>query len=318
MYFYLQPNVPPDIYPHSVVNDIKRGVRGSCSTYNTRKDLKDSLKNASLDEVTEKYGLSLVIVASQSTRTRALMDANVSPTLELTPIHYCFLERIGRSRYHGEVTQGKLSLSAIINDAKTLFYHRKFLLRHKLITKQVHHQKSSGQCGNGSLLHLPRFYVERKPKVTYLAEQVVQILRSKKNGVAEYDEIKKKLGIENSIKKLFRTSFFQKIVKTDICVPYRTLYPDAEPSEWRQKQDPSKEKKIRVVQVLYPDVNIADLWNKEEKDDDEGVIELDTSNHKYKVPYLTQANAIVEASESEGISQGWQTIFNFYNVNKLF
>ncbi|XP_011143807.1 general transcription factor 3C polypeptide 1 [Harpegnathos saltator] len=297
------PNVPSDIYPHYPIKDSKTGVRGSCSTYHSRKNISDSVKKASLDEVTEKYGLSLVIVASQSVRTRALMDSNVSPTLELTIMHYCFLERVGRSRYHGEVTQGKLSLSALNEDPKSLFYHRKFLLQHKLITKQVHHQKSSGHYGNGSLLHLPRFYVERKPKVTYLAEQVLEILRSKKNGVAEYDEIKKKLGIENSIKKLFKTSFFQKIVKTDICVPYRTLYPNAEPSEWRQKQDPTKEKKIRVVQVLYPDVDIADLWNKEEKDDDEDAIELDVSNHKYKVPYLKQANAIVEASKLEGISQ---------------
>ncbi|XP_025073362.1 LOW QUALITY PROTEIN: general transcription factor 3C polypeptide 1 [Pogonomyrmex barbatus] len=297
------PNVPPDIYPHCPIQDLKTGVRGSCSTYYTRKDIKDDTKDASLDEVTEKYGLSLVIVASQPVRTQALMSANVSPTLELTIMHYCFLERVGRARYHGEVTQGKLSLAALKEDPKTLFYHRKFLLQHKLITKQVHHQKSAGHCGSGSLLHLTRFYVERKPKMLYLAEQVIDILRSKENGVAEYDEIKKKLGIENSIKKLFKTSFFQKIVKTDICVPYRTLYPNAEPNEWRQKQDPSKEKKIRVVQVLYPDVDIADIWNKDEKEDDEYIDEIDTSNHKLNVPYLKQANNIVEANQVEGVSQ---------------
>lgn len=262
------------------------------------------MKNASLDEVTEKYGLSLVIVASQRVRTRALVGVDVSPTLELTIMHYCFLERVGRSRYHGEVTQGKLSLAALKENPKTLFYHRKFLLQHKLITKQIHHQKSAGHCNSGSLLHLTRFYVERKPKMIYLAEQVLDILRSKEQGVAEYDEIKKKLGIENSIKKLFKTSFFQKIVKTDICVLYRTLYPNAEPSEWRQKQDPTKEKKIRVVQVLYPDVEVADLWNKDEKDEEEDIVEVDVSNHKFNVPYLQQANAIVEASKSKGISQG--------------
>ncbi|KAL0120525.1 hypothetical protein PUN28_008329 [Cardiocondyla obscurior] len=299
------PNVPSDIYPHYPIQDFKAGVRGSCSTYYTRKDVKDDIKNASLNEVTEKYGLSLVIVASQKVRTRALVGIDVSPTLELTIMHYCFLERVGRARYHGEVTQGKLSLAALKEDPKSLFYHRKFLLQHKLITKQVHHQKSSGHCGSGSLLHLTRFYVERKPKMIYLAEQVLDILRAKENGVAEYDEIKKKLGIENSIKKLFKTSFFQKIVKTDICVPYRTLYPNAEPNEWRQKQDPSKEKKIRVVQVLYPDVRVADLWNKEDKDDDDDIIELNVSKHKFNVPYLKQANAIIEASQSEGISQAY-------------
>jgi len=260
--------------------------------------------NVGLDKVTEKYGRSLVIVASQRIRSRALMNVEVSPTLKLSIMHYCFLERVGRSRYHGEVTQGKLSLAALKEDPKTLFYHRKFLLQHKLITKQIHHQKSAGHCNSGSLLHLPRFYVERKPKTIYLAEQVVDILRSKDNGVADYDEIKKKLGIGNSIKKLFRIAVFQKIVKTDIRVPYRTLYPKAEPSEWRQKQDPSKEKKIKVVQVLYPDVDVADIWNKEEKEDDEDIVELDISNHLLNVPYLKQANDVIEASQAEGISQG--------------
>ncbi|XP_011862964.1 PREDICTED: general transcription factor 3C polypeptide 1-like [Vollenhovia emeryi] len=296
-------SVPPDIYPHCPIQDPKTGIRGSCATYNTRKDIKDEVKNASLDEVTERYGLSLVIVAAQSIRTRALMGHDVSSTLELTIMHYCFLERVGRARYHGEVTQGKLSLAALKEDPKTLFYHRKFLLHHKLITKQGHHQKSAGHSGSGSLLHLPRFYVERKPKMLYLAEQVLDILRSKKDGAAEYDEIKKKLGIENAIKKLFRSAYFQKIVKTDICVPYRTLYPNAEPNEWRQKQDPSKEKNIRVVQLMYPDANINDMWNKEEKDDDEDIIEVNVSDHKFNVPCLKQANYIIEASRFEGISQ---------------
>ncbi|KAG5343225.1 TF3C1 factor, partial [Acromyrmex heyeri] len=297
------PTVPPDIYPHCPIQDPKTGARGSCSTYHTRKDITNNVTNANLDEVTEKYGRSLVIVASQRVRSRALMSVEVSPTLKLSIMHYCFLERVGRSRYHGEVTQGKLSLAALKEDPKTLFYHRKFLLQHKLITKQIHHQKSAGHCNSGSLLHLPRFYVERKPKTIYLAEQVVDILRSKHNGVADYDEIKKKLGIGNSIKKLFRIAVFQKIVKTDIRVPYRTLYPKAEPSEWRQKQDPSKEKKIKVVQVLYPDVDVADIWNKEEKEDDEDIVELDISNHLLNVPYLKQANDVIEASQAEGISQ---------------
>lgn len=255
--------------------------------------------------MTEEYGeTGLVIVASQAVRTQALMGVGVNPILEMTIMHYCFLERVGRSRYHGEVTQGKLSLAALKEEPKALFYYRKFLLRHKLITKQVHHQKSAGHCTAGSLLHLTRFYVERKPKVTYLAEQVLKILRSKENGVAEYDEIKKKLGIENSMRKLFKTSFFQKIVKTDICVPYRTLYPNAESSEWRQKQDPAKEKKIRVVQMLYPNVDIAHIWKKEDKEDDEDEEEINISNHILYTPYLQQANKIIEASQLEGVSQG--------------
>jgi general transcription factor 3C polypeptide 1 len=65
------------------------------------------------------------------------MGLNVNPGLELTIMQYCVLERIGRSRYMGEVTQGKVSLQLMGEDPKALFYHRKFLMKHKLIVKQV-------------------------------------------------------------------------------------------------------------------------------------------------------------------------------------
>ncbi|KAK9307679.1 hypothetical protein QLX08_002085 [Tetragonisca angustula] len=272
-------NVPLDIYPHCPINDISNGTKGSCSTYYTRKDVTEIVRSLNLDEATKKYGQKLVIVASQSARNHALMGDEVSPILELNVTQYCFLERVGRSRYHGEVTQGKLSLSALKEDPKSLFYHRKFLLRYK-------------------------FFVERKPKIIFLAEEVIKILKSKPNCVAEYDEIKRKLQIENAIKKLFKTSFFQKVVKTDIRVPYRTLYPNAPPIEWQQKNNPTKEKKIKVVQLLLPNIDILEAWNKDEIQDEDESHELNISNHKYGVPYLKQANTIIEANEIDGVCQG--------------
>ncbi|XP_076762945.1 general transcription factor 3C polypeptide 1 [Xylocopa sonorina] len=297
-------NVLPDIYPHCPIYDAANDIKGSCSTYHTRKDVTQLVRSLSLDEATTTYGQKLVIVASQSARNHALMGDEVSPILELNVIQYCFLERVGRSRYHGEVTQGKISLNALKEDPKSLFYHRKFLLRHKLITKQMHHQKSGSHSCNGSLLHLPRFFVERKPKIMFLAEEVIKILKSKPNCVAEYDEIKRKLQIENSIKKLFRTSFFQKVVKTDIRVPYRTLYPNATPAEWQKKNEPSKEKNIKVVQLLSPNIDIIEALNKEEIQEEEEPQELNISCHKYSVPYLKQANTIIEAERSDGVCQG--------------
>ncbi|XP_031843956.1 general transcription factor 3C polypeptide 1 isoform X2 [Nomia melanderi] len=296
-------NVPPDIYPHCPINDVPKGIKGSCSTYYTRKLITENIRMLSLDEVTEKYGNKLVIVASQTERNHALMGGEVSPMIDLNVIQYCFLERVGRSRYHGEVTQGKLSLNALREDPKSLFYHRKLLLRHKLITKQIHHQKSGGHSCNGSLLHLTRFFVERKPKAIFLAEEVIKILQSKPNCVAEYDEIKRKLRIENPIRKLFKTTFFQKIVKTDIRVPYRTLYPNAQPTEWQQKNNPSKEKKIKVVQLLQPTIDVVEAWKDDIQEEDE-LHELNISNHKYCVPYLKQANDIIESTGSNGLCQG--------------
>jgi len=84
-----------------------------------------------------RWDAKLVLVATQDARNTALMGLNINPGLELTIIQYCVLERIGRSRYMGEVTQGKVSLQLLGEDPKALFYHRKFLIKHKLIAKQV-------------------------------------------------------------------------------------------------------------------------------------------------------------------------------------
>ncbi|XP_046623037.1 general transcription factor 3C polypeptide 1 isoform X1 [Neodiprion virginianus] len=300
----LEPDeVPEDIYPHCPIDDVNAGIKGSCSTYNSRKQISEYVRALTVHQAAEEFGESLVLVASQDIREHALTGNGVCPTLELTVMQYCFLERVGRSRYQGEVTQGKISLASLKEDPKSLFYHRKILLDHKLITKQIHHQKTGGHSCNGSLLHLPRFYVERKPKIIYLAEKVIEILKSKENCVAEYDEIKKELQIENSIKKLFRTNFFLKVVKTDLRVPYRTVYPKAEKKEWQQKNNPTKEKTVRVVQLQDPEMDVSELWGKDEIIDDEETYELDISELKLNVPLLKQANRIVELSGPEGISQ---------------
>ncbi|XP_046745508.1 general transcription factor 3C polypeptide 1 [Diprion similis] len=300
----LEPDeVPEDIYSHCPIDDVNAGIKGSCSTYKSRKQIGEYVKTLSVHQAAEEFGESLVLVASQDIREHALTGNGVCPTLELTVMQYCFLERVGRSRYQGEVTQGKISLASLKEDPKSLFYHRKILLDHKLITKQIHHQKTGGHSCNGSLLHLPRFYVERKPKIIYLAEKVIEILKSKENCVAEYDEIKKELQIENSIKKLFRTNFFLKVVKTDLRVPYRTVYPNAEKKEWQQKNNPTKEKTVRVVQLQDPEMDVSELWGKDEIIDDEEPYELDISQLKLNVPLLKQANRIVELSGPEGISQ---------------
>uniref|UniRef100_A0A6V7I8R1 Uncharacterized protein n=1 Tax=Bracon brevicornis TaxID=1563983 RepID=A0A6V7I8R1_9HYME len=294
-------NIPEDIYEHFPIDDTKNGVKGSCKSYYTRK-LIDSVENLTCAAAQELYGQKLVIVGSQKVRQSALMGYNVCPTLELQIMQYCFLERIGRSRYHGEVTQGKRSLSIMKENPKTLFYYRKYLLKHKLITKQAHHQKNSGHSTSGSLLHLPRFFVERKPKMIYLAQRIIEILKSRENYLADYSEIKKELQIESAIRKLFKMAFFQRYVRTDVQVPYRTLYPLAEKSEWQTKNN-GKEKKIRAIQLIDPNTDIDELWNKDDFVDDEETYEIDISRQKVNVSLLQQANLAVESSYFEGLSQ---------------
>lgn len=91
-----------------------------------------------------RWNHQLVLVASQTARYQALCNCDVNPNLEVTPMQYCVLERIGRSRYHGEVTQGKVSLFVLGEDPKTIFYLRKHLHKNRLITKQVTHIKIIG------------------------------------------------------------------------------------------------------------------------------------------------------------------------------
>jgi general transcription factor 3C polypeptide 1 len=132
--------VPKDLYPFVLVDDAEKGVRGSCETYGKRKNVTDAARK--MDDVKElalTFGESrLVLVASQQMRNEALMGPFADPLLAetLTAMQYCILERVGRSREHGEVTQGKMSLQFMKENPKTLFYHRKNLLKHGLIKKQ--------------------------------------------------------------------------------------------------------------------------------------------------------------------------------------
>ena len=116
--------------------------------------------------------------------------------------------------------------------------------------KQVHHQKSRVQNFQGTLFHLPRFYVERKPKALVLVRNAILFLKSKENGIATYDEVRNHLNLGNSVKKLFKTQDFQKFMKGDVRVPYRELYPAAPESEWKRKGQ-NQEKSIRQTSQRY-------------------------------------------------------------------
>lgn len=94
-------------------------------------------------------GRRLVLVASQSLRARSLLaggpECGPLVTQAITAMQWCILERIGRSRELGEVTQGKRSLQFMKENPKTLFYHRKDLIKKGLLRKQIHYQKTRGQ-----------------------------------------------------------------------------------------------------------------------------------------------------------------------------
>ncbi|XP_071452736.1 general transcription factor 3C polypeptide 1 isoform X2 [Hetaerina americana] len=294
---------PEDIYPYSPVEDLVHGIKGSSSTYHLQTNVTDTARKLTIDEANSRWGNKLVMVASQSARNTVLLGDNVDPTSELTLAHYCLLERIGRSRYHGEVTIGRTSLQQVGIDPKTLFYLRKFLLNHKLITKQIFHLKNYGQNSSGSLLHLTKFYILRRPKVLVLTQKVVEILKSRPDHYAEYEEIRQILGIHYSLKKLTKSAEFQKFVKSDM-LPYRTVYPEADHTEWKLKAF-DKEKMIRVVQLVKPDVDVEEVWSKEDGDEDDDSCSgyLDQSKIMFDRPLLCQAYDFFEKAGPSGLSK---------------
>ena len=305
-------DLPEDIYPHHKVDDTLSAVKGSCWTYKTRKELE---KGITLTEAESMGGL-FVMVGSQDARTEALIGEDWDPlhVAGITATQWAILERVGRARYQGEVTQGKLSLQAMNENPKTLFYHRKALVTKGLILKQVHHQKSRGQNFQGTLFHLPRFYVERKPKALILVRNAIEFLKTQEDGIASYEDVRNHLSLGNSVKKLFKTHEFQKFMKGDVRVPYRCLYPTADESEWKRKGT-NQEKSVRVVKLLDLDVDPESVFGDEDgetlnKTEQESLEKgetpagvLDQSGWLLDRTMMWQAFAKVEGAGAEGLSQ---------------
>ena len=78
-----------------------------------------------------------MVVASQEARHFALGGGRCDNLENLVLTSYIVLERIGRARDLGEVTQGKHGLSRLNIPPKSAFYFRKRLLADHFIMKQV-------------------------------------------------------------------------------------------------------------------------------------------------------------------------------------
>lgn len=295
-------NAPEDIYPHCVVDDKKKGIIGSCSTYYTRKNITSSACRMSCREIEEKWGNQFVIVASQKLREEALTGTKTQ--LDFTITRYCMLERIGRSRSHGEITHGINSLLALGEDPKTLFYHRKALLEQKLITKQVHHQKTQNSTNpyTGTLLMLRRFHVERKPPFFHITEKIVEYLKTRDHHMAVYEDFKK-FAKPSILKKLWKHPDFQLFIKTDMKVPYRMIYPDASIKEWRLKAV-DREKSLRVLQLIDPEKSVEQFWpSKEEVEENNTNYYLDYSKLCLFDSYLSISCEAIRSFDYKGCTQ---------------
>ncbi|KAF5305074.1 hypothetical protein FQA39_LY09336 [Lamprigera yunnana] len=289
---------PLDIYPISIVKD--NDVLGSASSFNTRTDISDEVRQLPLNEVELKYGSKLVLVASQKLRKKAIMHCLTDPLIDYTPIQYCLLERVARSRYLGEITQGKISLQTITKDPKVLYYNRKTLSENNLITKQPFYIKTStGTNLSGGLLHICRFYKTQKTKTMTMTQQIVDCLRQKPFLRMEYQDVKKTFGHSNALKKLFKLPEFQRFVRTDVPRLCRDLYPNNS-EKWLCARS-NKEKVLRTMELIDPNVNVSGMWYedepKDESSDDETSQEL-----MFKVPILHQVYDFIRQAGQEGRS----------------
>eukprot|EP00095_Tigriopus_kingsejongensis_P011852 maker-scaffold493_size155937-snap-gene-0.21 protein:Tk11852 transcript:maker-scaffold493_size155937-snap-gene-0.21-mRNA-1 annotation:"general transcription factor 3c polypeptide 1" len=317
----IEPDVLPiDIYPFHLVDDGE--TKGSCSTYKARVEVTKAAKAIEdVDELTQKFGGQgrIAFVASAWARSRALMGLNTDPLLiqTITGMQWAILERIGRARELGEVTQGRMSLQFTKENAKTLFYHRKALIKANLIRKQIHYQKTKGQNYQGSLFHLSRFFVERRSKALILIHSLIKYLKERPKNMAPYDEVKSYLNIGTSVKKLFKHAVFQRFVRGDVKIPFRLLYPKASDNQWKCKNKTQndegatqdKEKQLRVVQLINPEVDPELVWQDgrdeglDDEDDDCNAGFLDQSMWKLTRTLMHQAYSLLEENGPNGLSQ---------------
>uniref|UniRef100_A0A8C5D9X8 B-block binding subunit of TFIIIC domain-containing protein n=1 Tax=Gouania willdenowi TaxID=441366 RepID=A0A8C5D9X8_GOUWI len=178
-----EPTVGVDIYPIKIIPENKDGLQGSCVFFKERIDITKHVRSKNLvpllnlEEVLERYGRKLVVVASQMMRFRALIGSENDPELKLGDDSYCILEKVGRSRWHGEI-QGDLHGSSFKVDPRKFHYLRKSLVRHKLITMQRHcRQRKFGHEQYSLLLLLKRFHNNRLTKSVLLIENICGILQ---------------------------------------------------------------------------------------------------------------------------------------------
>lgn len=89
-------------------------------------------------------------------------------------------------------------------------------MKYKLVERQLFNQNNSGQNINGQLLHLPRFFSVFKPRHMAMTEKVIEILKTKPNYIAEYQEVKSQFdkNLRDYMRRLMKNSFFLKFISS--------------------------------------------------------------------------------------------------------
>lgn len=288
------------IYTYHPVDDPV--IRGSCSEFKTREKFdRNQLEDMNLMEIEEKYGNTLVIVASQKTRNSVLIPTNIGRDNDINNQTYCILERIGRSRYFGEATSGPFSLNDFVNDSKLLHYFRRQLMKNMLVEKQTIQQKLRGKVIQVQLFHLPKYFELIQVTSKCLTEKLFQFLLTLPYHAASNESARNHLGINQ---KSFRNFTRSKLgIFETGAFPYRVIYPNAKEEEYFNKAK-REEKNVNGVKLIDPNIDIYSLYAEEKEDEieeDSGF--LNTSNQIFKSSLIWQVLKKLEEVGPHGMSQ---------------
>lgn len=162
----------------------------------------------------------MVIVAEQNLRTYAICGDLIDPLIAFLNTEYCMLERVGRSRKLGELTQGRMSIGSAFNmDPKSVYHYKKALYNSELISKQFFYIKSPlyDQNKTCSLLQLRRFYTNIRSHQSYMASEIINILKRQPGYRIESKHLREIYSDRfSSIGKLLKNAEFRKLVKLKV------------------------------------------------------------------------------------------------------
>ncbi|XP_071976894.1 general transcription factor 3C polypeptide 1 isoform X2 [Engystomops pustulosus] len=294
-----------DIYPFHVVAENKSGIQGSCQYFLERILVTEIIRTQSIscEAAIDKWGEKLVIVGSQVLRYRALIGWEVDPSLELPDYSYCLLEKIGRSRWQGEIQKDMQGIFKV--DAGKVHYIRRVLDKNGLITMQTYLIKlPSGAQQHSLLLLLKRFHVDRRNKYDLLSERTSQLLSECPNKMDTLVNLREELGVhERLFKRLYHYMANAGIVKI-VPVPLLEIEPLAEHSKTKRGTD-----------IMVRCMKLIKEYKKKEEEDEDNMKTILPVDIIYEKDMLTQTYELIENRGTKGISQ--REIKMAMNVGKL-
>ncbi|XP_023596774.1 general transcription factor 3C polypeptide 1 isoform X1 [Trichechus manatus latirostris] len=306
-----------DVYPIHMILENKDGIQGSCRYFKERKNITNEVRTKSLQprctmvEAFGRWGKKLIIVASQDMRYRALIGSEGDPDLKLPDFSYCILERLGRSRWEGEL-QRDLHSTAFKVDAGKLHYHRKILNKNRLITMQSHVIRlPSGAQQHSILLLLNRFHVDRRSKYDILMEKLSGVLSTRSNQIETLGKLREELGLcERTFKRLYQYMLSAGLAKV-VSRPLQEIHPECGPCKTKKGTDVM----VRCLKLLKEFKRRYE--DDQDEDDDEEVISkaVPPVDIVFERDMLTQTYELIERRGTKGISQA--EIRVAMNVGKL-